>query len=578
MNRVYSIVWSRSHGAWTVAGEYARRHGRAGSADRTGVAGCAEVAGNAGGADNPQRWLRRLSFFGWRRTAQVVATGLVLAAPGLVPAQGLPTGGLVVAGSGAIGTPQGGNLAIDQASRHMAIDWQQFNIGAGNVVRFNQPGADAVALNRVLGPDGSQIMGQLQASGRVFLVNPNGVLFGQNAQVDVGSLVASTWNISNTDFMAGNYRFKGEGAGQGAPASSTAQPAAVVNQGRITAADGGQVLMTAHASDALLQTVVNNTGVVEARTFENRQGKIVLLGDFAGGTVKVDGKLDASAPAGGDGGFIDTSGAYVQVADSVKVTTYAPYGKTGTWLIDPTDFTIRAGTGGDIPPDGSEIGADTLSSLLTINNVTIATVSTGDEAGDIHVNAPVTWSSGYALELMAHNDININGTLTAEGDYAGLRLTADRNINVKAAIATTGDNSWMEFIGGESPEGGDITVEAPISMSGVGGTIVMETDGEVFVRDKVSNGNEGHILVSGSHISVGNDTDDAQITINGSDGSISLAACATSGCGSVIVNDTVSIIGDRGVISIVADGGIYSAGDIFISGEDGLISLAATCR
>lgn len=648
MNRVYSIVWSRSRGAWTVAGENARRHGRAGSA---------KVAGSAGNAGNPQ------FCFGWQRTAQAVAIGLALLAPGFVLAQGLPTGGQVVAGAGAIGTPQDGNLAIDQASQRMAIDWQQFNIGAGNVVRFNQPGADAVALNRVLGPDGSQIMGQLQANGRVFLVNPNGVLFGHNAQVDVGGLVASTLNISNADFMAGNYRFTGEGAGQDAPASSTAQPAAVVNQGRITAADGGavallggqvhnqgviqarmgtvamaagnavtldfagdgllnvqidqsaknalvdnghliqadggQVLMTAHASDALLQTVVNNTGVVEARTLENRQGKIVLLGDFAGGTVKVDGKLDAGAPGGGDGGFIDTSGAYVQVADSVKVTTYAPYGKTGTWLIDPTDFTIRAGEGGSPAPGSSEIGADTLSDLLNINNVNIATADAGDQAGDIHVNAPVTWTSEHYLELNAHNDININSAITAEGNGAGLLLNAERDINVEAVIifsadsaqmefvagrninvngslSTTG-NTWIELNAGRGPQGGDIIIDAPISMTGGNGNIVLDTDGEIFVRDTVVlNGNENYILVSGSHISVSNDAGDAQITINGADGAISLAACATSGCGSVIVNDTVSITGDRGVISIVADGGIYSAGDISIIGDDGVISLAGS--
>ena len=91
----------------------------------------------------------------------------------------------------------------------MAIDWQSFSIGKGNTVNFVQPSASAVALNRVLGSDVSVIQGALNANGQVFLINPNGVLFSPSAQVNVGSLVASTLSISNADFMAGNYRFEG---------------------------------------------------------------------------------------------------------------------------------------------------------------------------------------------------------------------------------------------------------------------------------------------------------------------------------------------------------------------------------
>src|SRR5690606_29969896 len=97
----------------------------------------------------------------------------------------------------------------------------------------------------------------------------------------------------------------------------------------------------------LLNTVANNTGIIQAQTIENHKGVIKLLGDMQTGTVNVAGTLDASAPTGGDGGFIDTSAATVIVASDTKVTTAATEGLTGTWLIDPTDFTIAA-TGGDI--------------------------------------------------------------------------------------------------------------------------------------------------------------------------------------------------------------------------------------
>ena len=299
MNRTYALVWNPSLGAWSVADEHARRQGKGAGA--------------------------------------VLAAALLL--PAMACAADLPTGGQVVAGQGQIGAPSNHQMVINQASNKLAIDWQSFDIAAGNKVTFNQPGSDAIALNRVLGADGSKIMGQLEANGRVFLINPNGVLFGRGAQVNVGGLVASTLDISNSDFEAGRYTFKGNGSNAGvinngqitaADGGSVAllggtvsnNGTIIANQGSVALAagnamtldfagdgllnvqvdeavvdalvenhqliraDGGQVLLTAHAGEALLKTVVNNTGVIEARTLGEKDGKIVLLGDFAGGTVQ----------------------------------------------------------------------------------------------------------------------------------------------------------------------------------------------------------------------------------------------------------------------------------------------------
>jgi len=421
MNRTYALVWNPSLAAWTVTDERARRRAK--------------------------------------------GAGAVLAAALLLPltaiAADLPTGGQVVAGSGAINQPNAQQMVIDQASNKLAIDWQSFDIGTGNKVTFNQPGRDAIALNRVLGADGSKIMGQLDANGRVFLINPNGVLFGSGAQVNVGGLVASTLNISDSDFAAGNYKFKGDGsnasvinngqitaadggsiallggtvsnngvivANQGSVALAAGNAVtldfagdgllnvqvdeavvdALVENHQLIKADGGQVLLTANAGDALLKTVVNNTGVIEAHTLGEKDGKIVLLGSFDGGTVQVAGTLDASAPNGGDGGFIETSGAHLKVADSAKVTTKATNGKTGTWLIDPNDFTIAA-SGGDMT------GA-ALSTAVQNNNFEIQTATQGTAGGngDIHVNDAVTWNSANTLTLNAERNININAAITAQ--------------------------------------------------------------------------------------------------------------------------------------------------------------------
>ncbi len=102
-------------------------------------------------------------------------------------------------------------MTVNQTSQNAAINWQTFNIGADQAVVFSQPNASAVALNRVVGSDPSAIFGRLSANGQVFLVNPNGVLFGKGAQVNVGGLVASTLDISDADLMAGRYTFSGDG-------------------------------------------------------------------------------------------------------------------------------------------------------------------------------------------------------------------------------------------------------------------------------------------------------------------------------------------------------------------------------
>ncbi|WP_454254207.1 two-partner secretion domain-containing protein [Pseudomonas sp. Marseille-Q8238] len=426
MNRTYALVWNPSLGTWSVADEHARRRGKGAGA--------------------------------------VLAAALLL--PGLALAADLPSGGNIVSGSGQIGSPNGNQLTIDQGSNKLAINWQSFDIGAGHKVTFNQPGTDAIALNRVLGADGSKIMGQLDANGRVFIVNPNGVLFGQGASVNVGGLVASTLDLSVSDFEAGNYQFKGDGSNAAVVNQGTLKAAdggsiamlggtvsnngvIVANQGTVALAagnkvtldfagdgllnvqvdealidalvenhqliraDGGQVLLTANAGEAVLKTVANNTGVIEARTLGEKDGKIVLLGDFAGGTVIVAGTLDASAPNGGNGGFIDTSGAHVKVVDGAKVTTLAADGQTGTWLIDPTDFTVSAG---DVTQTDSGIGANTLSNNLNNTSVTLQTVATdnGTDKGDIHVNADITYTANQ-LTLSAHNAINLNATINVNG-------------------------------------------------------------------------------------------------------------------------------------------------------------------
>ncbi|MGC2047377.1 MAG: filamentous hemagglutinin N-terminal domain-containing protein, partial [Gallionella sp.] len=379
-------------------------------------------------------------------------------------AQAEPTGGQISTGTGTI-AQAGATTTITQNTQNLAINWQSFSIGSSEAVRFNQPNASSIALNRVLGQDPSSILGSLNANGQVFVLNPNGVLFGAGSQVNVGGLVASTMRLSDADFMAGNYAFSNGGAvgsvvNQGSLTAAQGGYIALLapevrNEGIITAtlgtallgagdkvtlnlnngsllsyttdqgslnalaenrqliqADGGQVFMSAKAADALSTAVVNNTGIIEARTIQNVGGVIKLMGDMQSGQVNVSGTLDASAPNGGNGGFIETSAAHVKIADGTNVTTAATQGLAGNWLIDPFDFTIAV-SGGDIT------GA-LLSSNLGSGNVQIlSSAGTVGTFGDINVNDAVTWTANTTLTLSAYHDVNVNQLIDANVGATG---------------------------------------------------------------------------------------------------------------------------------------------------------------
>src|SRR5689334_5022471 len=108
-----------------------------------------------------------------------------------------PSGSQVVSGTATISQPSASSLQINQSSQNAILNWQSFSIGATESVVFVQPNASAAALNRVIGTTPSEIFGRLSANGQIFLVNPNGVLFGRSASVDVGGLVATTLSIAD---------------------------------------------------------------------------------------------------------------------------------------------------------------------------------------------------------------------------------------------------------------------------------------------------------------------------------------------------------------------------------------------
>lgn len=187
----------------------------------------------------------------WPRKSLVAAAAfaalLCVQAGSVSPARALPEGGEVVEGSAEIILVSPERLDIIQISDRAIIDWRSFSIALGEHTDFQMPSADALVLNRVMGGVPSEILGRLSANGQVILVNPNDVVFGESAQVDVAGILVSTIDIANQDFLAGRYNF-----------NILINPLGlIVNRGTITVAEGGLA--------ALVAPGVENSGVIEVR-------------------------------------------------------------------------------------------------------------------------------------------------------------------------------------------------------------------------------------------------------------------------------------------------------------------------
>ena len=497
MNLIHRSIWNDQTGTFVAVSEITRSAGKK-------ISSCTAAAGTGS------------SF-----SLKILAVSLMMACGAGVHAQ--PVGGVVSAGSATIGGAPG-NMTITQTTPNVAINWQSFGVRAGESVQFVQPGSSSVALNRVIGSDPSNILGSLTANGKVFLVNPNGILFGAGASVNVGGLVASTLAISDADFMANNYKFSGAGAGSvlnqgtinaadggyvallGANVSNQGVIAAqlgtialaageavtldmagdkllnvTVDQGALNAlvdnggmirADGGQVLLTTQAAGSLLANVVNNTGVIQAQTLvTGENGTIRLLGGTQSGTLNVAGTLDASAPTGGNGGSIETSAARVNIASGVILTTAAPSGTTGTWLISPQDFTV-----GSLSTDN--ISGPTLSAQLVTNSVTISTAAAG--GGDIHVNNAIAWtasSTPTTLSLLADGNVNINQPITATNGNLEVCCGRDVNVRLGADITTTNGSVLLAA-------GNDINLDGALSTTN--GNVTMCAANDINILGKIT--------------------------------------------------------------------------------------------
>ncbi len=457
----------------------------------------------------------------WSRTArQAVACSAPLfgvLALGASPAAlwAAPQGGTVTAGQAQVAS--NGNLtAITQQSQRAVIDWRSFSVGASEAVDFRQPNASAVTLNRVLGNDLSSIQGRITANGTVFLVNPNGVLFGQGAQVNVGGIVATTANISNANFMAGIDRFD-------QPGDATA---AVVNQGVIRVADNGIA--------ALVGRRVSNAGFIVARL-----GKVAL--------------------AGGDAFVLDLAGDRLVSLVLDTDTLERERDAQGNPLAARVDNT------GNIQAAGGrvELTADTVSRLL--NNVInvggdIRAVAaeardgviriTGGASTDVTFGGVVQAGGAGASVAVAGRDITLAPAAQVDlSAGADLNLTATRNIALGATLNALVADAMLGG-GVTAVAGNDLAVNQTIALAD-GALSLAATAGRLTVAD-------GQVLQAGNQA----------ITLSGGAGVVAQSVLTSGAVNLASSNGTVDVRGVIGSPSTTSTAG--AAGAVSINGRNGV--------
>ncbi|MCG7852820.1 MAG: filamentous hemagglutinin N-terminal domain-containing protein, partial [Methanosarcinaceae archaeon] len=198
----------------------------------------------------------------------VLNTSLPAALAEFVPPDSgaLPSGGSVPTGYGSVGEFDyaiTGELHVRDIADQTVINWDSFDIGSAALTEFHQNSINSAVLNRIMSGEASGIFGSLQANGRVFIVNPAGIVFGANSTVNVTQLVASTLNITDENFWNGNgnYEFAGDIDG-------------VDVQERLGVINNSDVLHGIHAAEgvALIGKKILNAG-----TITTNEGGIVVM-------------------------------------------------------------------------------------------------------------------------------------------------------------------------------------------------------------------------------------------------------------------------------------------------------------
>ena len=515
-----------------------------------------------------------------------------------------PSGGEVVRGSADIEQSES-LFNITQSTSKAAINWQDFSIAEDESVIFYQPDSTSVTLNRVTGNNLSEIYGSLGANGNIFLINPEGIIFGEGAEINVGGFLASTFDITDDDFMSEKYNFTIPGitdssiinkgnisiADSGFAAfvaphvsnsgiisarlgtvavgsteqgysldlygdnlinfivsDKTAESMAgsglpgIENSGNITT-DGGTVIMTAKTAGDILNNIIISGGEVRARSVEQKNGKIILSGNSNSSVyVSETAFLDASG-ADSKGGNIEISGKDILIEGELNATGAAGGGEI---LI-----------GGDWQGSGSMFQA--ASTAITGSASLDASATYSGDGGKI-----VVWSDIYNKDSITA----VNGTILAKGTGAGTGgavETSGYKLDIGSDIFITAGSGGLWLLDPADSTINQATADGYVSTLNTGTSVLNEVAGNITLNDNVSiaktaGGDAALTFKASGNIVLG-----AGSSINSESNKLNLVLWSDSDAsngGSIHIRNSSAINTNGGDISLVGgtDGNGYAEG------------------
>lgn len=491
--------------------------------------------------------LRPIADFLRRNTPSRLGWGALASIPGLALAG--PSGENVVAGGAVVSRPNATHTQVDQSTARAVVNWSTFSVDSDEYVVFNQPGATASILNRVVGANQSQIFGQIDANGRVFLVNPQGVYFAPGAQVNAAALTASVMDITDNNFMSGNYVFTRP---TNAPDGAT-----VENAGQINVSDGGFVVL---AGD-----YANNTGIISARL-----GNVVLA---AGSQMTLD---------------LSDDGLVSFAVDEATVSSLAGANNSGQILADGGQIIMTAKVANDLVAtavnnDGllqaRRIVADGGEIYLSAAGADVVQAGTIDVSGENDQSGGEVGITGDAdITLTAGSQINANGA--GAGNGGTVNVIADgtmafrRDAGISARAGTEGERGGQVELSGHEGiqvrgnlqlgKGGELVIDPAVvglvASSGSYGGSYGSTIGVGFIEDQLNSDVDVSVLASNAIFASSGVTN-----VTATSGSGALTLQVTGAGGGAPVSFTFS--GSSGT-NILTDGDIELSGvTIDIAGD-----------